>query len=198
MCIDKSIFAAAAVRPVSIDFRPLTKHDASYLKVIDLYREAFPGAQRIPVWLLHYRLKKGQQGFSILYDGDTWIGLIYITEYKDIVFLQFFAISERLRSEGYGSKVMHSMTALHANKRIVLNIEEIDERAANFQHRLKRKTFYEMNGFSSSGYIVKEPEGRHEMLILGGNISKEEIEAMYKNIFGHVLGFFIRPKVIII
>ena len=52
------------------------------------------------------------------------------------------------------------------------------------------------NGFSSSGYIVKEPEARYEMLVLGGSISKEEIEAIYKNLFGRILGFLIRPKVI--
>lgn len=180
---------------MSIYFRPLTKHDVSYLKVIDLYREAFPGAQRIPVWLLHYKLKKGKEGFSILYEDDTWIGLIYTTEYKDIVFVQFLAISELLRSVGYGGKVMESMRDMQSGKRIVLNIEELDERAENYQQRIKRKAFYEMNGFSSSGYFVKEPEGRHEMLVLGGSVSKEEIEAMYKNIFGYILGFLIRPKV---
>ncbi|MFY8282683.1 GNAT family N-acetyltransferase [Pseudoalteromonas sp. SSMSWG5] len=181
---------------MSINFRPLTKYDANYSKVIALYKEAFPGAQRIPAWFLRYKLKKGKAGFNILYEADTWIGLIYATEYKDIVFVQFLAISESFRSDGYGSKVMDSMKYMHSGKRIVLNIEELDEQAENYQQRIKRKAFYEKNGFSSSGYIVKEPAERLEMLILGGNISKEEIEAMYKNLFGYILGFFIRPQVI--
>lgn len=181
---------------MSINFQPLTIHDVNFSKVVDLYKEAFPGAQRIPAWLLRYKLKKGKTGFNVLYKDDTWIGLIYATEYEDIVFVQFLAISELFRSDGYGSKVMDSMRDMHSGNRIVLNIEVLDEQADNYQQRIKRKAFYEKNGFSSSGYIVKEPAERLEMLIVGGSISKEEIEAMYKNLFGSVIGFFIRPKVI--
>ena len=181
---------------MSINVRPLTKCDINYLKVIDLYKEAFPGAQRIPTSLLRYKLRNGKEGFNVLYEDDTWIGLIYATEYRDIVFVQFLAISESFRSDGYGSKVMESMKYMQPGKRIVLNIEELDEQAKNYQQRIKRKAFYEKNGFSSTGYIVKEPDGRHEMLIRGGIISEEEIEAMYKNLFGNIIGFFIRPKVI--
>jgi len=181
---------------MSINLRPLTKYNSNYAKVIDLYKKAFPEAQRIPTWILRYKLRNGKVGFNIIYAHDTWIGLIYITEYKDIVFVQFLAISESYRSGGYGSKVMDSMKDTHSGKRIVLNIEELDKQATNYQQRLKRKAFYEKNGFSSSGYLVKEPGEQLEMLILGGSISKEEIEAMYKNLFGSILGFFFRPKVI--
>lgn len=181
---------------MSINFRTLNKADVNYSKVIDLYREAFPGAQRLPTSFLRYKLRHGKKGFDVLYDDDDWIGLLYSIEYRDIVFVQFLAISESFRSQGYGSKVMDSMRSMRSGKKIVLNIEELDDKAENYQQRIKRKAFYEKNGFSCSGYIVKEPDGRHEMLISGGSISKEEIEAMYKDLFGRVIGFFIRPQVI--
>ena len=88
------------------------------------------------------------------------------------------------------------MKVMHAGKRIVLNIEKLDEQERNFEQRIKRKAFYEKNGFSSSGYFVKEPGEKLEMLIFGGSISKEEIEAMYKNFFGSIIGFLLRPKII--
>lgn len=181
---------------MSINIRPLTKYDVNYSKVIDLYKEAFPGVQRIPSWILRCIMRKGKAGFNVLYENDSWIGLIYIIECKDIVFVQFFAISESRRSGGYGSKVVDSMKDIYSGNRIVLNIEELDEQSENYPQRVKRKNFYVKNGFSSSGYIVKEPGERLEMLILGGNIRKEEIEAMYKSLFGSVLGFFYRPEVI--
>ena len=78
---------------MTINFRPLTKHDANFKKVIVLYKEAFPEIQRIPPWILQYKMGKGKAGSSIIYEHDSWIGFIYITEYKDIVFVQFFAIS---------------------------------------------------------------------------------------------------------
>ena len=181
---------------MSINLRPLTKYDTNYLKVIDLYKSAFPGAQRIPTWILRYKLRNGKTGFNIIYAHDIWIGLIYITEYKDIVFIQFLAISDCYRSSGYGSKVMDLMKETHSGKRIILNIEELDKQAKNYQQKMKRKAFYEKNGFSSSGYIVKEPREQFEMLILGGGIGKEEIEAIYKCLLGRILSFFVRPKVI--
>ena len=180
---------------MSITFRPLTKYDVNYSKVIDLYKEAFPKAQHIPTWILRYKLRNGKAGLKILYAQDAWIGLIYATAYKDIVFVHFLAISESCRSGGYGSTVIDSLKEMHSGQRIVLNIEVLDEQATNYQQRMKRKAFYKKNGFSSSGYIVKEPAERLEMLILSGNISKEEIEAMYKNLFGSILGFIFRPKV---
>ena len=181
---------------MSIKFSPLSKYDVNYSNVIELYKEAFTTVRRVPSWILKCMMRKGKAGFSVLYENDTWIGLIYITEYKDIVFVHFFAISSSQRSTGYGSKVVDAMKEVYSNHRIVLNIEELEEQSENYLQRLKRKAFYEKNGFSSSGYIVKEPEERLEMLILGGFISKEEIEAMYKNLFGGVLGFLYRPKVI--
>ena len=181
---------------MNINLRPLSKYDANYMEVIDLYKKAFPGAQRIPTWILRYKLRKGKAGFSIIYSNDTWIGLIYFNEYKDIVFIQFLAISESYRSGGYGSKVMDLMKDTHSEKRIILNIEVLDKLAENYQQRIKRKAFYEKNGFSSAGYIVQEADERHEMLILGGSISKDEIDAIYKSLLGRVIGFFWRPKVI--
>ncbi|KXI26959.1 GNAT family N-acetyltransferase [Paraglaciecola hydrolytica] len=181
---------------MSINFRLFNKHDINYCKVIALYKDAFAGAQHIPTFWLRYQLRNGKQGFYVLYDNDEWIGLIYFIEYRDIVFIQFLAIVEACRSAGYGSKVMDVLVDLQRGKRIVLNIEELDEQTNNYQQRIKRKAFYAKNGFISSGFIVQEPDERHELLIRGGSIDKEEIESMYQSLFGHFIGFFIRPKVI--
>ncbi|TVP14724.1 GNAT family N-acetyltransferase [Shewanella sp. KCT] len=181
---------------MSINFRPFNKSDGNYSKVIDLYKEAFPGAQRIPTFLLRFKLRKGKKGFSVLYDGGKWIGLIYLTQYRDIVFVQFLAVTASIRSKGYGSKVMDALGDLYPEKRMVLNIEEVNEQARNYQQRIKRKAFYEKNGFISTGYLVKEPDQMQEMLIRGGIISKKEIELMYKELLGNIIGSLIRPRVI--
>lgn len=181
---------------MTIKFSPLSKDDINYSNVIELYKEAFTTVRRVPSWMLRYMMRKGKPGFSVLYENETWIGLIYITQYKDIVFVHFFAIDASHRSKGYGSKVLDSMREEYSQSRIVLNIEELGEHFENASQRVKRKAFYKNNGFSSSGYLIKEPEERLEMLILEGNISKAEIAAMYKSLFGGVLGFLYRPKVI--
>lgn len=181
---------------MSINFQPLNIHDANYLNVLALYREAFPEIRRIPQWLLRYKMRKGKAGFNVIYEHNTWLGFIYTTEYKDIIYIQFMAIAECHRSSGYGSKVIDSIKDMYCGKRIVLNIEELNEYAENYPQRLKRKAFYEKNGFNSSGYIVKEPAERVEVLIFGGNTNKEEIEKMYKSLMGFPFGFLIKPEVL--
>lgn len=100
-------------------------------------------------------MRNGKAGFYALYDLDTWVGFIYLKEFKDIVFVKFFAISEQRLSGGYGSKVMDSMKGKYAKQRIVLNIEELDDTADNYQQRIKRKAFYAKNDFCSTGYCER-------------------------------------------
>ena len=140
-------------------------------------------------------MRNSKAGFHALYGRDTWFGFIYLKEFKDIVFAKFFPISEQRSSGGYGSKVMDLMKGNYAKQRIVLNIGELDDTADNYQQRIKRKAFYEKNYFSSTGYMVKEPVERQEMLIRGGSISKEEIDDMYKHFGGIILYSLLKPEV---
>jgi ribosomal protein S18 acetylase RimI-like enzyme len=181
---------------MTINFRPINKHDINYSKVIDLFFEAFPKLQRLPQWIVKYRMRNGKDGFDVLYEEHNWVGFIYAKEYKNIVFVKFFAISESVRSSGYGSIVMDSMRNRYSDKRIVLNIEELDEKEENYHQRVKRKAFYEKNGFNSTGFILKEPAERQEMLISGGTISKKEIEAMYRHFLGRFLFSLLKPEVL--
>ncbi len=102
---------------MSINFRPLNQNDENNLRVIDLYKSAFTTSQNIPSWLLRFKLRKGKVGFNVIYTNDTWIGLIYTTEYKNLVFVHFFAISQSCRSGGYGSKVIDFIKAKHTGKK---------------------------------------------------------------------------------
>lgn len=181
---------------MSINFRPLNQHDQNYGKVIDLYKSAFTTVRHVPAWILRFKLRKGQPGFNIIYDADSWLGLISTTDYKDIIFVHFFAISESVRSGGYGSKVLDFIKATQPEKRIVLNVEILDEREKNYPQRVKRRAFYEKNGFVSSGFIIQDSREQLDMLILGGSITKVEIEELYRDLFDGIWGFLLRPKII--
>lgn len=181
---------------MSITLRPLSKQNTDFPKALQLYKEAFPSAQSIPMWLLRHTLRNGKPGFDLLYHNNAWIGLLYVLEYEDIIFVQSLAISASQRSKGFGSQILDTLKHQHKGKRIVLNIEVLDKNANNYQQRAQRKVFYERNQFRSSGYIVQEPKELLEMLILGdANIQKDEILTMYKHFFGGMLNFLLKPKV---
>ncbi|WP_197484208.1 GNAT family N-acetyltransferase [Halioglobus sp. HI00S01] len=149
----------------------------------------------MPTWLLKFKLRHGKPGFYAIYDDAQWIGLMYANDYRDIVFIQFLAIAEHCRSSGYGGQVLSHLAELHPGKRLALNIEVLDESAENYSQRVRRKAFYTRNGFAASGFLVKEPAEKLEMLVRGGAICEEEIEAMYRHLFGRIVGLFVRPQV---
>ena len=70
----------------------------------------------------------------------------------DVVILLYLAISDAVRGKGYGSAVLQAVQKKYAGKRIILNIEEMDEQAANYAQRVKRKAFYQKNGFEILDY----------------------------------------------
>ena len=70
---------------MTITFRPLNKRDINYSKVIELFFDAFPNVQRLPAWVVKYRMRNGKNGFDVIYDHNKWVGFLYTKEYKQII-----------------------------------------------------------------------------------------------------------------
>jgi len=172
---------------MSIFFQPLATDKENVDNVKSLYKRAFPTNERAPLWLLLHKAAKGKLQFNSLYDNASWIGLISTSAYKDIVYVIYFAIDDTYRSGGFGSKVLTALKESNPDKRIVLTIEPLNDKANNFSQRVKRKKFYDKNGYQSSGYMVEEFGQSFEMLLLGASISPEEIRMVYRSFLGRVL-----------
>lgn len=165
----------------------------------ELYNKAFPKNEQVPFFMLKFLARKGRANFYSIYDDDTFIGLIYIVYYEDIIFVFYLAIDESLRGRGYGSKILDEIKKKYKEYRIVLNIEEIDENSNNNAQRIRRKEFYIRNGFITLDYTVKELNIIYEMLCYSndeGNkyVSKEEYNKLLNNFFGDFLYGIIYKK----
>ncbi len=172
---------------MSIDFVPAAIDKENSTKVESLYKEAFPKNERAPLWFLRRKAKQSNVAFNSLYHNESWIGLLYTVEYRDILLVIYLAIDASYRSGGYGTKVLTALREDHPDKRIVLNVEQIDEQADNNVLRVKRKRFYEKNGYTSTGIIVEELGQPFEMLILGDFITPEETRQVYRSFLGKIL-----------
>ncbi len=180
---------------MSIKFVTVSKNDKDYRKVVDLYKKAFPKKERFPLWLLFYKVKSKNAQFSSLYENDNWLGFLYTIEHKNIVLILYLAISETCRSGGYGTKVLTAIREKSVGKRIVLDIEEVDEKAQNYVQRFRRKRFYEKNDYRSSGYTINEMGQKFEVLILGDSMTKPALKEVYKHLAGNFLGLFFLPEI---
>lgn len=175
----------------NIKFIDIKKHKKHIKK---LYKYAFPANERVPFWLLKRLAKKENADFFGIYDKQNFIGLVYIINYKDIVFIFYLAIDENLRGQGYGTKVLSAIKEKYDNHRIVLNIEEIDSKSSNNEQRLKRKKFYQKNGFIDLNYKIREAGVMYETLCYSKNnatVDKEEYMEMMRNYFGKVISKYV-------
>lgn len=158
-------------------------------RVKDLYLNEFPDYERLPFWLLRYKSKKKNSDFYAIYDDNEYIGLLYLTYYKDIVYVFYLAIDPSHQSKGYGSKILQHLRKVYKDQRLLLNIEKVDRSADNYAQRFKRKRFYEKNGFKNTNFEIAQKDIVYEILYSGEEVYEHEYHALFKAYLGRILNF---------
>ncbi|MDD7648456.1 GNAT family N-acetyltransferase [Cloacibacillus porcorum] len=125
-----------------------------YREIVDLMKSAFPPEERLPVWWLVLIAKTKDVHFYAFYDDDRFCGITYTIETENLIFLLYFAVSDRLRSNGYGSQIIDRLKDNSPEKEIILNVEKPDITADNFNQRVRRIVFYERNNFYVCNFIL--------------------------------------------
>ncbi|MDE6313821.1 MAG: GNAT family N-acetyltransferase [Lachnospiraceae bacterium] len=113
------------------------------------------------------KTKRPGVDFMSLYDNKKWIGLLYVISESDLSYVFYFTISQSERRQGYGSHVLQTVKEFYKNQRLCHASEENDETAANYQQRVKRKEFYEKNGFPNLHCNLREGKVIYDMLGIG-------------------------------
>lgn len=160
-------------------------------KVKDLYINEFPAFERLPFWYLVYKSKKKNSDFYAIYDDSEYIGLLYLTYYKDIVYIFYLAIDPSQQSKGYGSKILQYLKEVYKDKRLLLNIEKVDSSADNYEQRFKRKRFYEKNGFKNTNFEIVKKDIVYEILYVGEEVFEYEYHALFKFYLGRIVNFIL-------
>jgi len=162
--------------------------DSPYKKEVrKLYYSAFPFNERPPFPLFRYMTKKKTSALYALQEGSLFVGLMAISQVRDVVCVMFLAIDERLRGQGYGSKVLAEVKKKYASDRICLAMEPIEEEAQNYEERVRRKHFYNSNGFYECGFRSNEAGTDFEILSDGEPVTKEEYIEVNGAFFGKAL-----------
>ena len=156
----------------------------------------FPREQHVPYMILMRRVKQGHADFLAFYDQNDYVGLAYCIVYADILYVLFLAVSEKVHSKGYGGQIIDALKMRYKGKRIMLNIEELDESAPNAQQRVRRKVFYERHGFESADFRVVESGAIYEVMVYGGVCTSDEYKTALRILKGSVLNIFIRSKIL--
>ncbi len=163
--------------------------------VKDLYTSSFPAKERIPFKLLIKLCELGKSDLLLFTDDHTFVGFASIIHYKDLVFIFYFAINDTLRGKGNGGKALQLIKDQYPGKRIILNIESTNVKAPNQDERLRRKMFYQSHDYKETDLSISERGETYQMLILDGEIEKEEYRELLRFTMGRILFWFMGPKI---
>ena len=153
----------------------------------DIYKEAFPREEKIPFWMLKMLTRDGRGEFYGVYDHEELIGLVYNVYYKDIIYISYLAIDDTKRGAGYGGRILQTIQKKYSDSRIFLCIEEMDPNAENYEQRVRRKAFYESNGFKMQPFQVKEGIVMYDAMCVADRepeITRKECDELMKHYFG--------------
>lgn len=153
-----------------------------------LYMTAFPKEERAPFFMIKNKARQGKADMLAAWDGDEFVGFVYLLRDLDMAYLFYFAITQDKRGCGYGSEILALLRERYAGKRFFLAREQLDEEAENYGQRCRRHEFYLRNGFEDLHFQIKEASVVYDAMGIGGEISSEE----YKRLIDHWVGSGIR------
>ena len=157
-----------------------------------IYMEAFPAEERTPYWVLTKKAKKPTVDFYGIYDGDRLVGFTYIVKGNNLAYIFYLAIKKEERGHGYGGQVFQLLNDKYHGMRMILALEQMDEKADNYSQRLSRHRFYENCGLQDMPYQIQEASVVYDVMGTGSAIDPKEYGTLMKNYLGPVLGRMIR------
>ena len=89
----------------------------------------------IHIFVLRHSVKSGKAQILTATEDRTLMGFVMVIPYGGMVMVDYLAVSSKIRSRGTGSQIMQQVCKHFADKRIVLLIERLDDKAENAQQR---------------------------------------------------------------
>ncbi len=111
-----------------------------------LYEQAFPKNERCDFEYLLKGRYSNYEMFAIIKDNQ-FLGFIFVAIYKNLAYVNYFAIKENVRGCGFGSEALTLLKQKFSGFKIMLSIEKP---VSDIQK--KRLSFYKKNDFSESGF----------------------------------------------
>lgn len=149
-----------------------TQKDLPQLK--RLYQAAFPFGE--PFGFLLMMAKRRDIQMHAFYDGDVFVGLIYLIFDHDKVYVLYLAVNPQLRSQGLGSQVLQWLSETFPTRKVFLDLEVLDDQAENAAQRARRRAFYLKNNFQSANLFFEEEGIDYEVLTTGESITADEYQ----------------------
>lgn len=165
----------------------LNANQKPWKEIREIYMEAFPKAERKPFSAVRHSVNKGKAQILTAMENGRVLGFVVVIPYKNMVMVDYLAVSSKIRSRGTGSKILQEVCGRFSDQKIVLLIERLDDTAENKEQRIARRRFYFKNGFTSSDIYIAGRSGDMEILNFGGTVSKQEYMDLQQYALGKLM-----------
>ena len=165
----------------------LNANQKPWKEIKEIYMEAFPKAERKPFFTVRRSVNKGKSLLLTAMENEVLQGFVMAIPYKNMVMVDYLAVSSKIRSRGTGSKMMQEICRYFPGEKIVLLIERLDDTAENKDQRIARRRFYFKNGFTSSNIYITGRSGNMEVLNFGGTVSVQEYMGLQQYALGKTM-----------
>lgn len=174
-----------------INYRQVSSK-ADWRNISKLYKKAFPLTERKPLSLIRSTHKKNKADVWLIEEDGEFRGFAITMNSGDLVMLDYFAVADAFRGQGYGSSCLKWLQEQYKDYRFFLEIESVHIKAKNMEQRLGRKAFYERNGMREVGIIAKVFGVELESLGYDCELTFEEYKNLYIDCYGKLVGMNIR------
>lgn len=160
----------------------ITENSRFWDKVNNLAKEAFPPEEYLAPSKLAEMANAEHFDFLALLDNDSFVGFMVVQVYQNLAYLFFLAIDSACRSKGYGSRAIETLKTEYPGKKQVVDFEMLDNTAANYKQREKRREFYLRNGYKETGLFLTYLGVDYEVFCMDEDFEPDVFKAMMKTI----------------
>lgn len=168
-----------------MEIKELNKNSKDIELVKQLYVEAFPKVERLPFDALLLLQERADVRFLGFYDENgQFKGLTYTYHHDELSWLFYFAVMPSERGKGIGTKIIQRLLERYKDERLMIDIEDADQPAANSLQRKKRYEFYKRMGFVDYGLRKKWPGITYNIMSCGGRVTLDDYDKITNEFWG--------------
>lgn len=149
-----------------------------------LYKRSFPKEERKPFSIIRKMQKKGKTDIWYFEEDGEFLGLAATINSDECILIDYFAVAEKMRSKGYGTRMLTSLIDMYRPRGVFLEIEIPYKDSKNYEERVRRKEFYIRAGLSELGTSAKLFGVDMELLGVGVDLDFDAYRNFYLNNYG--------------
>ena len=154
-----------------------------WLRMYALYISAFPASERKPFGIIRSMYNQGRTDvWRILRDGK-FVGFACTANGRDLILLDYLAVTKRQRGSGVGSGAMAALMAQYGKFGFFVEIETTKKDSPDRIVREKRRRFYENAGMIDLGVSAQVFGVEMDLLGVRCAMTFEDYQKFYRDYY---------------